>query len=101
MSTKRSLIYKRLHEVPERSIRSNCGTPTEKISELLDRQLKPIMQKSWSYIKDSGDFIRKNKNLTNISEGPTLVTANVVGLYPRVPYQTTLEALKEALRERE
>ena len=46
--------------------KSNCGTPTGKISEFLDRQLKPIMQKSWSYIKDSDDFIRKIKNLTDI-----------------------------------
>ena len=48
---------------------SNCGTPTEKISKFLDRQLKPIMQQSWSYIKGSVDFIRKIKNLADISQG--------------------------------
>ena len=46
----------------------NCGTPTEKASEFLDSQLKPIMQKSWSYIKDSGDFIDKIKGIRNIPE---------------------------------
>ena len=55
-------IHKRLYDVSGRPIISNCDTPTEKISEFLDTQLKPIMQKSWSYIKDSGDFIRKIKN---------------------------------------
>ena len=93
-------IHKRLHDVPGRPVISNCGTPTEKISEFLDTQLKPIMQKSWSYIKDSGDFIRKIKNLTDISEGAILVTADVVSLYPSIPHQAGLEALKKALDER-
>ena len=79
---------------------SNFGTPTEKISEFLDTQLKPIMQKSWSYIKDSGDFIRKIKNLTDILEGAILVTTNVVSLYPSIPHPAGLEALKKALDAR-
>ena len=87
--------------MPGRPVISNCGTPTEKISEFLDTQLKPIMQKSWSYIKDSGDFIRKIKNLTDIPEGAILVTADVVSLYPSIPHQAGLEALKKALDERE
>ena len=94
-------IHKRLRDVPGRPVISNCGTPTEKISEFLDTQLKPIMQKSWSYIKDSGDFIRKIKNLTDIPEGAILVTADVVSLYPSIPHQSGLEALKKALDARE
>ena len=90
-------IYKRLHNVPGRPVISNCDTPTEKISEFLDRQRKPIMKKSWSYIKDSGDFIRKIKNLTDISVGTILVTADVVCLYPSIPHQAGLEALKKHL----
>ena len=69
-------IHKWLHDMPGRPVISNCGTPTEKISEFLDRQLKPIMQKSWSYIKDSDDFKRKIKNLTDIPAGAILVTAD-------------------------
>ena len=49
-------IHKRLESVPGRPVISNCGTSTEKVSEFLDSQLKPVMQSSWSYIKDSGDF---------------------------------------------
>ena len=64
--------------MPGRPVISNCGTPTEKISEFLDKQLKPIMQKSWSYIKDPGDFTRKINNLTDIPEVAILVTADVV-----------------------
>ena len=87
--------------MPGRPVISNCGTPTEKISEFLDTQLKPIMQKSWSYIKDSGDFVRKIKNSTDIPEGAILVTADVVSLYPSIPHQAGLKALKKALDERE
>ena len=45
-------IHKRLSAVPGRPVISNCGTPTEKVSEYLDHILKPIMQESWSYVKD-------------------------------------------------
>ena len=83
-------IHKRLHDVGKPII-SNCGTPTEKILEFLDRQLKPIIQKCWSYIKDSGDFIRKIKNLTDIPESSILVTGDVAGLYPSIPHQPGLE----------
>ena len=36
-------IHKRFHDVPRMPVRSNCGAPTEKISEFFDTQLKPIM----------------------------------------------------------
>ena len=36
-------IHKRLFNVPGRPVISNCGTPTEEISEFLDRHLKPVM----------------------------------------------------------
>ena len=62
-----------------------------------DRQLKPIIQKIWSYIKDSGDFIGKIKNLADIPDGAVLVTADVVGLHPSIPHQAGFEALKKAL----
>ena len=54
--------------------------------------LKPIIQKGWSYIKDSGDFINKTKNLDAI-----LVTADVVGFYPSIPHEACLRALREVL----
>ena len=90
-------IHKRLHNVPRRPVISNCRSPTEKCSEFLDHHLKPIMQKGWSYIKDSGDFINKTKNLSTISDNAILVTADVVGLYPSIPHEAGLRALREAL----
>ena len=56
----RQPIFKRLSGVSRRPVTSNCGAPTEKFPECLDPILKPIMQESWSYIKYSGDLLRKN-----------------------------------------
>ena len=45
------------------------------------------MQKGWSYIKDSGDFINKTKNPSTILDNAILVTANIVGFYPSIPHE--------------
>ena len=55
------------------------------------------MQERKSYIKDTGDFLNKIRNINAIPENAILVTANVVGLYPSIPHQAGLEALREAL----
>ena len=73
-------IHKILFNVPGRPAISNCGTPTEKASEFLDSHLKTIMQESWSYIKDSADFINKISQIGDIPENVILVTADVVSL---------------------
>ena len=90
-------IHKRLYDVPGRPVISNCGTPTEKASEFLDNQLKEVMQNGWSCIKDSNDFIKKIKHLKNIPDNALLVTSDVVGLYPSIPHEAGLKALKEVL----
>ena len=91
-------IHKRFHNVPGRSVISNCGTPTKKCSEFLDYHLKALMQRGRSYIKD---FIKKTRNLSSISENSILVTADVVGLYPTIPHEAGLKALREVLNKRE
>ena len=74
-------IHKRLYDVPGRPVNSNCGTPTEKVSEFLDNQLKLVVREDMSYIKDSNDFIHKIKDLKDIPNNALLVTVDVVGLY--------------------
>ena len=51
------------------------------------------MQDSWSYIKDSGGFLNKIKNIGKIPEGGILVTADIIGLYPSISHGSGLEAL--------
>ena len=59
------------------------------------------MSKSWSYIKGPGDFINKTNNLITIPDNAILITADVVGLYPNIPHETGLKALREALDKQE
>ena len=90
-------IHKRLCNVPGRPIISNCGTPTDKVSEFLDHHLKPIMQEGWSYIKDTEDYLKKVQNMGKSPQESLLVTVDVVGLYPSIPHNAGLKVLKDAL----
>ena len=92
-------IHKRLENVPGRPVISNCATPTEKVSEFLDFHLKSVMQSGASYVRDSNDFKNKIKNI-KIPNNALLVTADVVGLYPSIPHESGLNALREALEQR-
>ena len=74
-------IQKRLSDVPGIPVILNCVTPTEKVSEFLDFDLKPIIRNGNSYLKDLTDFLEKIKNIRSIPDNNTLVTANVVVLY--------------------
>ena len=58
------------------------------------------MQNRWSYIRGSNDFINKIKNVKNIPSNSILVTADVVGLYPSIPHESSLNHIKEALQNR-
>lgn len=69
--------------------------PAENAFEFTDYHL---MKKGKLYIKDSGDFINKIKNLQNIPDGAMLVTDDVLRLSP---HEFGLRALKEALNNRE
>ena len=59
------------------------------------------MQDGWSYVKDTGDFLKKIKRLGKIPESAILVTADVVGLYPKNPHDLGLQSLRKRLSERE
>ena len=58
------------------------------------------MQNGWPYIKDSGNFIKKRMHLRNIPDNALLLTADVVGIYPSMPHEEGLTALKELLHKR-
>ena len=73
----------------------------KKVSEFLDSELKLVMQEGWSCIKDSGDFIKKLKNIDHIPQDAIMVTADVLGLYPSIPHDADLEALRKVLESRE
>ena len=92
-------VHKKVFNVSGRPVISYCGIPTEKAPKFLDHHLKPVMQSSSSYIKHSGDFLKKIKQIGNVRENSILVTADVVGLYPSIPHELGLKALEKALEK--
>ena len=70
---------------------------TENVSEFLDSHMQAITRWGWSYTKDSEDFFNESRKLRKIAGHAILVTADVVGLYPKIPHNVGLRALKEAL----
>ena len=59
------------------------------------------MQESWSYIKDSRDFLKKVKRLGHIPDEAIPDRADVVGLYPSISHKADLKTLRRRLNERE
>ena len=90
-------IHKRLHDVPGRPVISNCGYYTENISSFLDFHLQPLAREVKSYIKDTNDFLKKLRSLPNLPDDIILCTVDVVGLYPNIPHDEGLSALRKRL----
>ena len=53
-----------------------------------------------SSIKDTDDFIRRIRNITDLPSDVLLVTFDVVSLYPSIPHDFGLCALKDFLLDR-
>ena len=93
-------VHKRLHCVPGRPVISNCGFYTENISAFLDHHLQPLSKCVQSYIKDTNDFLCKLRGLKDLPSDFLLCTVDVVGLYPNIPHEDGLCALRNVLEKR-
>ena len=94
-------IHKRLNAIPGRPVISNCGYFTENISSFLDYHLQPLTKSVKSFIKDTNDFLRKLRSLPLLPDNSLLCTIDVVGLYPNIPHEEGLIAIRKALDKRE
>ena len=70
---------------------------TENISSFLDFHLQPLAREVKSYIKDTNDFLKKLRSLPNLPDDIILCTVDVVGLYPNIPHEEDLSALRKRL----
>ena len=93
-------IHKQLNNVPGIPVISNCGYYTESISAFLDFHLQPLTQAIKSYIKDKNDFLNKLCSLPKLPDNIILCTVDYVGLYPNVPHNKGLPALRKRLDNR-
>ena len=87
-------IHKRLYDVPGRPVISNCGYYTENISSFLDFHLQPLAREVKS---NTNDFLKKLHSLPNFPDDIILCTVDVVGLYPNIPHEEGLSALRKQL----
>ena len=98
----RFYLLPKIHKTncPGRPVISGCNTPTEKISAFVDQQLKPLVPLIPSYVKDTNDFLTKLKDMDRFPEEAILVTIDVVGLYPHIPHNEGLAAIRKTLNTR-
>jgi hypothetical protein len=90
-------IHKGIIPPPGRPIVSANGSPTEKISQLVDHFLQLPSTQNPSYVKDTTHFLQKIGNLGNIPKDSLLVTFDVTALYTNIPNKEGIEAVKIAL----
>ncbi|WP_143216300.1 hypothetical protein, partial [Acinetobacter baumannii] len=60
----------------------------------MDFYLQPLAKKVKSYIKDTNDFLCKLRDLPPLPDDAILCTIDVVGLYPSIPHEDGIAALK-------
>ena len=96
------------HEIgkapPERPIISGSGSFTENISLFVEHHIKNLSNKHPSSLQDSPDFLREIEKLNAmriIKEGDILVSIDVSGLYTNIPQSEGLEAVRDALEDRD
>ena len=87
-------IHKRLNNVPGGPVISNCGYYAENISAFLDFHLQPLAQAVKLCIKDTNDFLNKLHSLPKLPDNVILCTVDVVGVYPNIPHEEGLSALR-------
>ena len=54
-----------------------------------------------SYIKNTNEFLKKLRSLPKIPDSIISCTMDVVGLYPNIPHEDDLSALRKRLEIRE
>jgi hypothetical protein len=89
-------IHKNTDPPPGRPIISANDCPTERISALVDHILRPFVQQSTSYVKDTTHFLSILQN-TTCSQSDLLVTLDVTALYTNIPNKEGLRAVAKTL----
>ena len=69
------------------------------IPSFLDFNLQPIAKKVKSYIKHTNNFLKKLHPLTKLPDNNHLCAMDVVGLYPNIPHDEGLSAVRKRVDE--
>jgi hypothetical protein len=98
--TARFYLLPKIHKknIPGRPIVSATGCPTEKLSQLIDQILNPLVVKTSSYLRDTTDFINKISNITfHEDDNIILATMDVTSLYTNIPGHLGLRCVAKVL----
>jgi len=91
-------IHKNQKPTPGRPIVSGNSSPTERISQLADQFLQPLVQTTPSYVKDTTDFLCKLADVQELLPGTILCTIDVSSLYTNIPNNEGIQACAKLLR---
>ena len=73
---------------------------TENISAFVEYHLSSIIPSISRILKDTTDFLNRINNINSVPENAFLVTFDVVGLYPHIPHQEGIAAMRHYLDKR-
>jgi hypothetical protein len=98
--TAKFYILPKIHKssIPGRPIVSATNCPTERLSELVDALLNPLVSQTKSYIRDTTDFINKIATIT-LKPGSIIATCDVKALYTNIDHQLGLKCIAKKLRK--
>ena len=86
---------------PGRPIVSSNSHPTERMSQFVDHHLKPLLQTTQSFIKDTTHFLDKLEQLGQLHANSLLVTLDVSSLYTNIPHNEDITACRHFLDTRD
>ena len=90
-------IHKPQRPPPGRPIKSANQCPTERISELVNHCINPLVSHTKSYVKDKNDFLKKIITIKESPTGDILATLDVTSLYSNKPNNEGITAVQTAL----
>jgi hypothetical protein len=90
-------IHKGIMPPPGRPIVAAIGSPTEKISKLVDFFINPLSVNHKSYIKDTTHFLKTLQDVGPLPANSMLVTFDVTSLYTNIPNDGGIEAANQLL----
>ncbi|XP_077134833.1 uncharacterized protein LOC143788815 [Ranitomeya variabilis] len=92
-------IHKNLQNPPGRPIVASTDSILNPLSMFLEKLLTPYTKLTKSFILDTGDFLKKIRNINNIPCASILCTFDVNSLYTSITHDKGIEAVSLTLNE--